>query len=162
MTECTATNAFLSKHSMFGGLTEEELEVIHKLLDEKHYAKGSCILHQGEPNNSVYFILDGSVSIRKHSLSDDAKDREITVLHTGDSFGEMELIDIQSCAASVVCLTDTTVITLSNKGLYTLSKSHLMTYTMIILNLAREISRRLRDTDNLLALITTRQGRTTV
>jgi CRP-like cAMP-binding protein len=143
---------------MFGGLTEKELEVIHKLLDEKHYKTGSFILRQGEPNNSVFFILEGSVSIQKHCLTDEKKDREITVLQTGDSFGEMELIDIQSCAASVVCLTDTTVITLSNKDLYTLSKNHLMTYTMIILNLAREISRRLRATDNLLALVTTRQG----
>jgi hypothetical protein len=30
---------------------------------------------------------------------------------------------------------------------------------MIIMNLAREISRRLRATDNLLALVTTRQGK---
>jgi CRP-like cAMP-binding protein len=144
---------------MFGGLTEEELKRVHTLLDEKHYAKNDYILKQGESNNSVFFILEGSVSILKHSLDPKGGDREITILHTGDSFGEMELIDIQSCAASVIALTDTTVITLSNKDLYTLSKNHLMTYTMIIMNLAREISRRLRATDNLLALVTTRQGK---
>jgi CRP-like cAMP-binding protein len=144
---------------MFGGLTEEELKRVHTLLDEKHYAKNDYILKQGESNNSVFFILEGSVSVLKHSLDPKGGDREITILHTGDSFGEMELIDIQSCAASVIALTDTKVITLSNKDLYTLSKNHLMTYTMIIMNLAREISRRLRATDNLLALVTTRQGK---
>lgn len=153
MSTCTIDNAFLCKHSMFGGLTDQELELIHKYLDETTYPKGTRILKQGEPNNTVYFIVEGEVSIQKHPLEEEGPERVITTLQAGDSFGEMELIDIQSCAASVVCLTDTTVITLSNKDLYKLSTTHLKTYTMLILNLARDISRRLRSTDNLLALI---------
>ncbi len=64
----------------------------------------------------------------------------------------MELIDIQPCAASVKALTDTTVVTFTNRDLYELSHTHLKTYTMIIMNLAREISRRLRVTDERLAV----------
>lgn len=153
MSECTIDNDFLCKHSMFGGLTDEQLMLIHGFLDESTYPKGTYILKQGENNNTVYFIVDGEVSIQKHPLGKDAQDRVITTLHAGDSFGEMELIDIQSCAASVVCLTDTTIISLSNHSLYKLSSISLKTYTMLILNLARDISRRLRSTDNLLALI---------
>jgi len=153
MSECTIDNAFLCKHSMFGGLTDSELMIIHDYLDENTYAKGTCILKQGEPNNTVFFIVKGEVSIQKHPLDKEDQERVITILHAGDSFGEMELIDIQSCAASAICLTDVTIITLSNKDLYKLSTTHLKTYTMLILNLARDISRRLRSTDNLLALI---------
>ncbi|HHT79904.1 MAG TPA: cyclic nucleotide-binding domain-containing protein [Spirochaetales bacterium] len=153
MSECTIDNDFLCKHSLFGGLTDEELELIHGYLDEKTYLKGTRILKQGEPNNSVYFIVTGDVSIEKRSLEKEGQKRIITTLHAGDSFGEMELIDIQPCAASAICLTDATIITLSNKDLYTLSTTHLKTYTMLILNLARDISRRLRSTDTLLALI---------
>ncbi len=153
MSECSIDNAFLCKHSMFGGLTEDQLKIIHDYLDEQSYAKGTRILKQGEPNNTVYFIAEGEVSIQKHPLGKEDQQRVITTLHVGDSFGEMELIDIQSCAASAVCLTDVTVISLSNQSLYKLSTTHLKTYTMLILNLARDISRRLRSTDNLLALI---------
>jgi CRP-like cAMP-binding protein len=138
---------------MFGGLDEHELEALLPFLDEKRFAKGDCILRQGEPNNSVFFILEGSVSITKNGEEDGSREREITRLHPGDSFGEMELIDIQCCAASVRCLSDTKVVTLSNGDLYALSKRNLCTYTMIILNLAREISRRLRKTDDLLAML---------
>jgi len=141
---------------MFGGLTEEELLEIHSYLDERVYPKGTCILRQGEPNNSVYFIVEGEVAIQKYASDKDKAPRIITNLHTGDSFGEMELIDIQSCAASVICLTDTKVITLSNKDLYRLSTTHLKTYTMLILNLARDISRRLRSTDDLLSMVSKR------
>lgn len=138
---------------MFGGLTEDQLLLIHDYLDEQTYVQGTHILKQGEPNNTVYFIAEGEVSIQKHPLGKENQQRVITTLHAGDSFGEMELIDIQSCAASVVCLTDVRVISLSNQNLYKLSTTHLKTYTMLILNLARDISRRLRSTDNLLALI---------
>lgn len=141
---------------MFGGLTAKELQIVHDYLDEKIYPQGTCILEQGEPNNTVYFIVDGEVSIQKYHQEEKDHKRVITTLHTGDSFGEMELIDIQPCAASVVCLTDTKIITLSNNDLYTLSTTHLKIFTMLILNLARDISRKLRSADDLLALISKR------
>lgn len=153
MGKCSIDNDFLCKHSMFGGLTDEQLILIQGYLDETTYAKGTYILKQGENNNTVYFIAEGDVSIRKHPQGKEGQERVITTLHVGDSFGEMELIDIQSCAASVVCLTDTKVISLSNNNLYKLSGISLKTYTMLILNLARDISRKLRSTDTLLALI---------
>ncbi len=153
MSECTIDNAFLCKHSMFGGLTDDQLMLIHDYLDETTYTKGTCILKQGEPNNTVHFIVEGEISIQKHPEENEEQERIIATLHAGDSFGEMELIDIQPCAASAVCLTDVTIISLSNKDLYKLSTTNLKTYTMLILNLARDISRRLRSTDNLLALI---------
>ena len=142
---------------MFGGLTEAELDIVRPHLDEKKFPKGTCVLRQGDPNNTVYFIVEGTVCIQKHPENGTETEREITTLHTGDSFGEMELIDIQSCAASVICQTDTTIVTLSNKDLYQLSKTHLMIYTMIILNLARDISRRLRATDELLAIASSKK-----
>ena len=139
---------------MFGGLTDDELNLIRPSLDERVFPKGTAILHQGEPNNTVYFIVEGDVAIQKHPEEGSSEERDITTLHAGDSFGEMELIDIQVCAASAVCLTDVRVITLSNRDLYLLSKTHLHLYTMIIMNLARDISRRLRSTDRLLAMVT--------
>jgi CRP-like cAMP-binding protein len=139
---------------MFGGLADGQLETIRPYLKEDSYEKGTVILHQGEPNNTVYFIVSGDVAIQKHPDDSENGERDITTLHEGDSFGEMELIDIQPCAASAVCLTDVQVISLSNRDLYQLSKTHLSIYTMIIMNLARDISRRLRKTDNLLALVT--------
>lgn len=157
MSECTLSNEFLCKHSMFGGLSDADLNEVKPLLDESVYPKGTIILHQGEPNNTVYFIVEGNVSIQKHPESGNKAEREITILHDGDSFGEMELIDIQPCAASAICLTDVKAITLTNRDLYKLSKSHLLIYTMIIMNLARDISRRLRSTDNLLALVSKRK-----
>lgn len=142
---------------MFGGLSDADLLAVRPLLEQASYPEGTAVLEQGKPNNTVYFIVSGEILIQKHPDDGDQGEREITVLHAGDSFGEMELIDIQPCAASAICTTEVTVISLSNRNLYLLSKTHLLVYTMIIMNLARDISRRLRSTDNLLAMVTKRK-----
>ncbi|MFA7370887.1 MAG: cyclic nucleotide-binding domain-containing protein [Sphaerochaetaceae bacterium] len=140
------TNEFLRQHSMFGGLSEEELNLVRPLLVEHTYLQDQTLLNQGEPNSTVYFIVSGEVSVVKNN-------RLLTTLTVGDSFGEMELIDIQPCAASVITLSEVNAVTLSNRDLYKLSQNHLMVFTIIIMNLARDISRRLRKTDDLLAMV---------
>jgi CRP-like cAMP-binding protein len=152
MSECMIDNEFLCKHSMFGGLTEDELLLIKTFLVEQEVPANTTLLKQGEPNNSVHFIVEGEVAIVRQSETNKKQSRIITVLHAGDSFGEMELIDIQQCAASVITTCATKIVTLSNRDLYKISLQNLKTYTMLILNLARDISRRLRSADEMLAL----------
>ncbi len=152
MGSCSVPNEFLCRHSLFGGLITEELEILRPYLEERHYDTGAYLLTQGTPNNRVFFIVSGEVVIQKHSESEQEKDHTLAVMQEGDSFGEMELIDVQPCAASAVAAAPTRVITLTNGDLYQLSKNHLKTYTMIIMNLAREISRRLRKADEKLVL----------
>lgn len=141
---------------MFGGLNDADLVCIRPFLQEQSYAAQETILKQGEPNNKVHFIVQGEVAIVRQSETNKKQSRIITTLKSGDSFGEMELIDIQNCAATVITLLPTTIITLSNRDLYMLSQEHLKTYTMLILNLARDISRRLRSADEMLALVKNR------
>lgn len=141
---------------MFGGLRDDELLLIKSFLQEHTYPQNSTILQQGQSNNSVHFIVEGEVAIVRQAETSKKQSRIITTLRKGDSFGEMELIDIQSCAASVISLTETHIITLSNKDLYQISLQNLKTYTMLILNLARDISRRLRSADEMLALVKNR------
>lgn len=99
----------------------------------------------------MFFIVHGNVDITKHSQENPDDERVIASLVEGDSFGEMELIDVQPCAASAVATDQTHVVTLNNRDFYLLSKSHPAVYTIMMLNLARDISRHLRRTDELLA-----------
>ena len=63
----------------------------------------------------------------------------------------MALIDIQPRSASVRAVEDSVFFCLSNRAFRSLMDWKLKTYTLIILNLAREISRRLRRADALVA-----------
>ncbi|MCD6122187.1 MAG: cyclic nucleotide-binding domain-containing protein [Spirochaetales bacterium] len=143
---------FLQSQSLFGGLTNTELNRILPFLKEVKFKKDEFILKEGEINDKLYLIYKGSVEISKHySKKKQHHDKQIIVLHTGDTFGEMEVIDIQPCIASVKTIEPTTILTLSSRDLHQISKENLKTFTLIIMNLAREISRRLRRMDELAA-----------
>lgn len=146
------TSEFLQSHSLFGGILDDQLEEIRPLLEEAKFAKNDAIIREGEEGDRLYFICEGSVEILKDPTprEDDVPQR-IAVLRAGDTFGEMELIDIQRRAATVVALEDVTTLTLSNADLYKIYKLNLKTFTMIVMNLARDISRRLRKMDALAA-----------
>lgn len=152
-------NKFLQSHCLFGGLSEDDLKLIKPLLKECHYEKQEIIVEEGGKGDRVYFICEGSVEIlKKVKLSDGIVVQRIATLGVGDTFGEMELLDVQPSIATVRTLEPTYVLTLSNMDLYRISKINLKAYTMIILNLARAISRRLRRMDALVAGSLSREG----
>ena len=153
MSKAAIHNEFLSSYSMFGGLEDWELDLVQSFLGDQSYEAGVPLLPQGEQNSSVFFIVDGEVAVIRQSEPKSDDKRQIATLKTGDSFGEMELIDINRCAATIVTTVPTRVITLSNAHFYQISLTSLRTYTMLMLNLARDISRRLRAADELLAMI---------
>lgn len=160
MVDNTIKKEFLKSHSLFGGLTDTELEEISHYFHIEEYQEGAFILHESEPNSKLFFILEGSVSILKeqgncgasNNLSNHENCIELSHMQAGDTFGEMELIDIQPCAATVRADEKTSVVTFTNADLYKLSKWNLKTYAMIIMNLAREISRRLRAANEAFSL----------
>jgi CRP-like cAMP-binding protein len=143
---------FLKSHCLFGGLSENEIEMLKTLLQEEEYGPDEVIVEEGGGGDRLFFIYEGSVEIlKKVTHSKGTVVQRIATLEVGESFGEMELLDVQPCIATVRTLEYTKLLTLSNMDLYKISKTDLKTYTMIIMNLARAISRRLRRMDSLVA-----------
>ncbi len=144
----SVTLNFLRNHSLFGGITDIELEKIRDLLLEKHFPEGTDIIREGEEGGDLYLIWKGSVEVlKKDPEAPDAAPVLLAVLDEGESFGDMELIDIQPSVATVRAREETITLILTNGDLYSIEKSNLKTFTMIIMNVAREISRRLRTMD---------------
>jgi len=143
---------FLKRCSLFGGLTGAAIEHIRTLMLRQRFAAGGIILSEGSINDRIYFIEHGRVEITKASPPDGRPgSRHIVDMASGDVFGEMELIDIQPCEATVRAVEETVTLSLSNRDLYLVSKFDMKTYALLIMNLARDLSRRLRYTDFLLA-----------
>jgi CRP-like cAMP-binding protein len=138
------TPADLSKHALFGGLQPEELDVVRSLMREEHFRAGDEILREAELGDRLYFIREGSVEVVKTHPQEAATQVELARLRAGDTFGEMELIDIQRRSATVRALEDVAALSLSNRALYRLSQDHPHVFTILLMNIAREISRRLR------------------
>jgi len=128
---------------IFGGLKDKDLELIFSLTKEEEFSSGELIVEEGSLGNMIYIIKNGEALVEKICPVTKEK-QELTTLGPTDSFGEMSLIDPQPRAATVKSLTQTTVITLSAKALHEIYVKKPETYVIILMNLAREMSRRLR------------------
>jgi len=138
------SSAKLKNQALFGGLTEDQIEQILPLLKQEEFEKDQIIITEGDQNDRIRFILEGVVGISREG-------RKITELSEGNFFGEMEVIDIMPSAATVRALTPLKVMSISNIALHSIYKLDVHIFAMFVMNLARDISRRLRRMDEKMA-----------
>lgn len=136
----------LRSKALFGGLDDSSLKKISSLLQENEFKEGTNIIEEGQRDDKMYIITEGEADVYKYNRLK-KKQEKITELKEGDSFGEMELIDIQECCATVKAVKNTKTVSLDNKSLLLLSKGNLEIFSIIVVNIARIISRKLRATD---------------
>ena len=138
--------ASLQKYSLFGGMIPDQVERIRPLLVQSAYSAGQSVLREGDPNDSIYFILDGRVQIVKGS-------RVLSELGEGETFGEMELLDVQPSAATVRALSPLRVAAISNRAVRQIYCMDPKIFALLVMNLARDLSRKLRRMDEIAAAL---------
>jgi len=127
----------LSKFALFGGLSEDQIDNIIPLMAEEEYNKDDIIIKEGKTNDKVYFIISGQVSVTK-------RDTFLYNYSEGDHFGEMEVLDVIPADATIKAVTPVNVITISNKALRAIYNIDVKTFSVITMNLTRDLSRRMR------------------
>ena len=85
-------------------------------LEEKNYADGQLVFDEGDPGDSMYFILDGCVRIEKRVQAAGAAHKTLAVLEAGDYFGEMALLDQKPRSASAVAASGARILRLSKEA----------------------------------------------
>ncbi len=139
----------LQKSVLFENLLPEEFEYLAEISQLKEYKVGDIIFYEAEPGNSLYVIIEGEVEIlRKDS---EGKLKPIAVLKSSDFFGEMSLIDKEMRSATARARTDVKALVLTSENLHSFAKIYRNGFTMVVINIARVMSKRLRETNNKLA-----------
>lgn len=131
---------------IFHGLKEAELQVLAAAITLHKSEAGAIICREGDPGDALYLILKGRVAVEKRSSG--GTGFEITELGVGDSFGEMCLIDIQPRSATIRTQEETFLAIFPYAAFLRLSQNNLPLFATVLLNIAREFSRRLRKMDN--------------
>jgi CRP-like cAMP-binding protein len=131
----------LQRYSLFGGLLKEQIEKILPLIEYESYDTGDSIIAEGDCNDRIRFILEGRVAIVKGGII-------LYEFGEGEEFGEMEVLDIMPSAATAKAKIPTNTISISNKALHSIYKTDIDIFAMLIMNLARDLSRRLRQLDD--------------
>lgn len=129
----------------FGAVTDQSIALILNQSQTLHLAPGEYFFHQGESADSLYLLEKGEIAIFKT-----CHDKEYTVRNAeeGDCFGELSLIDLEPRSASVRAESACTAIKIPASALHSLYLHDVEQFLIIQMNMAREVSRRLRASDD--------------
>ena len=89
----------LQRVPLFSGFNEKELRRVAEFARIVDVPAGTAVTQIGEPGNSFFVIIDGTVAVRT-PVGTGAQ------LHPGEFFGEMSLLDGEPRSATIVAMTD--------------------------------------------------------
>ncbi|MBK6973708.1 MAG: Crp/Fnr family transcriptional regulator [Sterolibacteriaceae bacterium] len=136
--------ALLQQMPLFGGIQEDALSFLLGVSRDVHVRPGAFFFREGEPGESMFVLDAGTVEVRKKARQGALL---LSRLGPGDCFGEMALIDLSPRSASVQALEDCSAFEIFAASLHQLYQRDLEQFALIQMNMARELSRRLRATD---------------
>ena len=143
------TIAQLRDVGLFGALSDEFLQHLVDTLQCVRIMPGDTIFREGDPAREMYVVLGGEMEVVKKSRR--GRETRVAILGPNDTFGEMSIIDMQPRSATVRALGPALMLKISTEEMDALYRHDLKSYTLIVLNIARDLSRRLRVTDGILA-----------
>jgi CRP/FNR family transcriptional regulator, cyclic AMP receptor protein len=136
---------FLESIPIFAGLNAAALSEIALAVEEAAFRTGDIIVREGEAGNRMFIIFSGRVEVVKHLAQ--THETVLAVLRPKDFLGEMSIIECVARSASVRAVEDTSLFALKGTDLYRLFRRQPDQYAIVILNIARDLSRRLRAID---------------
>ncbi|WP_248927428.1 Crp/Fnr family transcriptional regulator [Paenibacillus hamazuiensis] len=147
---------YLTKVSLFSKLNEAQLTAIADICTKKSFKAGTVLFNEKEPGNTFYVVFSGSVKI--YTRSNSGEEKILSLFKSGDSFGELSLIDGKPRSASAQTLEDSVLIALTAPNFLELCKDHFD----ISLCIMQELCQRLRDTNQHVYDLTFLDARTRV
>jgi len=134
----------LRKMPIFGGLSDRSLGSILCEATNICVPGGEYFFREGDPGGFLFVLRQGTVQVERVW---NGRCIVLRKLGPSDCFGEMALVDFQPRSASVRATADCIAIRLSLDTLRALYQSDVEQYAIIMMNMGREVSRRLRAAD---------------
>lgn len=134
----------LKEIPVFGGLNEDTIQFMLDRANTFDIKKGSFLFQEGDHTASMYVLENGKIAILKNSEGHQYLLRQ---MEKGDCIGEMALFDFMPRSASAFVLEDASLIEISSAILMEVYKFDIEQFTLIQMNMGREVTRRLRVAD---------------
>jgi len=126
---------------LFAGFPDEQLRVIASVVSRRNVPRGTIVIVEGDPTDSLYIIIAGRLKV----MMSDSEGKEVilAMLGPGEYFGEMGLIDESPRSATVMTVEPSELIVVTKREFKKiLSENFDMAETVM-----RGLVRRLREAD---------------
>jgi CRP/FNR family transcriptional regulator, cyclic AMP receptor protein len=138
----------LKRIRLFYSLCDDELCTVWPKVVFREFKKSQTILQEQQANDFMYIVIQGKVKI--FQVSEDGKERILSLHNAGEFFGEMALIDGATAPATVAALVPSLVAIISRDDFYSL----LNTQAKILHNLLQLLCNRLRESWQKIQMLT--------
>jgi len=133
----------LQRSRLFEGLIPEEIDMLAELTQKKTYQPGEVVFEQGDIGDSLFLLVEGQVDVVQKRQDD--SEHVIALLEAPAFFGEMSLIDKEYRSATIRAKTEAVLLSLTNENLHSFARAYKNGFTLVVINIARVLSSRLRE-----------------
>ena len=130
----------------FAALRPESVQFLLGRAQTVPLRAGDTFLHEGDPGGDLYVVRSGRVEVFLEREGEGAPEPvriHLAELGPGDCLGETSLLGVLPRTASVVALTEGSAIRLRNTDLLAFSEKDPREFAILMINLGREVARRL-------------------
>jgi CRP/FNR family transcriptional regulator, cyclic AMP receptor protein len=135
----------LQQMPIFGAVAPEALQYLLEPVASVEVAEGQFFFREHDSADCMYVLESGSVAVLKNWGTSELL---LKRFGAGDCFGEMALLDLFPRSASVRAEQDCRAIALTPDHLLRLFEYNAEQFALVQMNIAREMSRRLRQVDD--------------
>ena len=131
---------------IFAGLSKRALDLLFKEGDDYAFADGQVIFREGEPDDAIFVIVSGNIRVcRKFGEPGEV---ELAVLHPKELFGETCLLETLRHTATAHAVGPTVLFNITGQTFHRMYNQMPEQFGILMLNIARDLSRRLRQLDD--------------
>jgi CRP/FNR family transcriptional regulator, cyclic AMP receptor protein len=154
LTDFASVHSIVSQLRIFGGVTDEQRATIFRHLALWRVPAADVIFHKGDEPLHIYIVKSGKIDLQIH-------EKDVVIhkhaLGVGECFGEASLMSMHRHTSTAVAAADSELVTLSRRALINLRHQDVHLFALLMMNLARELARRLYLTDQMLLAATARR-----
>jgi CRP-like cAMP-binding protein len=141
--------AALAELALFSSLDHVTLELLAKRLPVRVIDADDTVFEEGDRGRAMYVVLEGSVTMFKET--DGGKPKPIAAAHPGEWFGELCLLDVMPRPVTARAARGTKLLAICPTDLRAVYRSNVKMYALLVMNMARQLSRKLRSAELSLA-----------
>ncbi|MCG8379023.1 MAG: cyclic nucleotide-binding domain-containing protein [Proteobacteria bacterium] len=147
------TYRLIKESDFFTGFTEDEIDILARWTRAYSADTGCVVLNEGDKSNCLCIITRGTINIFKGMDHDEHL--KIAEISTGESIGEMGIIDGEPFSASAIASEDSEVLLITKEDFEDIIAQHRDLGNKLLWKLARVLTERLRQTTKRLAALLT-------
>lgn len=126
---------------LFAGLDELESAVLFGIADQQVVRQGATLCNEGDPGDSLYVLLEGTVEVLKKDAS--GTQQSLAKLARGAVIGEMSLLSESPRSASILAITDLKLMRIPCSRFHRLLAEDSLPALKVVRNLAQLLTKRL-------------------